>query len=102
MRFASLLAIAVLCHTSAEALKLHAEPVGKTGPVTDEEKAEIDAKKKASEERKDAKLKENSEKAKQMKEEAVKAEMKAQDDADAELKRQTLERMSAYDKNMKE
>ena len=37
-----------------------------------------------------------------MKEEAVKAEMKAQDDADAELKRQTIARMSAYDKNMKD
>ena len=102
MKFASLLAIAVLCHTSAEALNLHAEPVGKTGPVTDEEKKEIDDKKAASEERKDAKLKENAEKVKVMKEEAVKAEMKAQDDADAELKRQTIARMSAYDKNMKD
>ena len=49
MKFASLLAIAVLCHTSAEALNLHAEPVGKTGPVTDAEKKEIDDKKAASE-----------------------------------------------------
>jgi len=87
MRFSSLLAIAVLCHSSAEAMQLSAEPVGKKGPVTDEEKAEIDAKKEASEKRLDAKLKENQEKAKVMKEEAVKAEMKAQDDADAELRR---------------
>ena len=80
------LALVALCLSSASAISLQVEPVGKT-VTTEKEQAEIVAKKEASEARKDAKLKENTEKVKVMKEQAVAAEMKAQDDADAEVKR---------------